>query len=215
MRAIKSLTLGLLACLYADLPVLAGDDPAARELAEACARSVCRTESREVRLRMPDGGGIGFDTRLLPYADGGDVVLYPGDSVKFRFVVRGAAPLTGPEFVELDPADAGVLGRHDPAAETEARTRSRTEAVEGTITFSFSQRDGEPDMTLNARSAFPITLKYDAVMFVPAQDGMRPQDTSSCPIFSGISGIEHWPHPIGMIVLTNFRIQPQNRTVCE
>jgi len=166
---------------------------AAKELAEACARSTCRTESRELRLKATVGGEWGVKTQLYPYADNGQIVLYPGETIEVEFAADGKA-MDKPRFLRVVEPGAG---------QSAANTKSADAA---TMRFEFKQTDNKPDMTLIINSALGFLIKYDAYMFVPTKDGMRSIYTSSCPIIRRGSAYETWPHEIAMIVLSNFRV---------
>src|SRR6266852_6156524 len=87
---------GILLCSLpsgaAALPDLAPSDPSeaarAQSLQEACARATCRTESRELQFKL-SGGTVSMQTDLLPYADEGNILLYPGDTIEFDFAADG------------------------------------------------------------------------------------------------------------------------------
>jgi hypothetical protein len=63
-------------------------------------------------------------------------------------------------------------------------------------------------MVLEIVSTLPVTVKYDAVIFVATPNGIQPDRSSSCPVFSGTAGVEKWPVPLTMIALSNFRVIP-------
>src|SRR5690348_14593085 len=102
-------------------------------------------------------------------------------------------------------------GGYDQAAEADARRRSHAEEVAGFLFIKFEQKDGDLNMNLTLKSDFPITLKYDAIMFVPTQRGPQPAPTSSCPLLGRTGGVELWPHAVTLLLLTNLRLQPTDR----
>lgn len=166
-----------------------------KELAEACARSTCRTESKELRLKSTTGGEWGIKTQLFPYADNGQIVLYPGETIAVEFSADGKA-MDKPHFLRLiDPAAPMTSSPSNPSAPDRA-----------IMTFEFKQTDGKPDMMLSIKSTLGFVIKYDAHMFVPTKNGTQSIYTSSCPIIAKGGAFETWPQEIAMIVLHDFRV---------
>jgi len=204
-----------LVCAALSAPVLAADQKAqapfeaaaerAFLLAQKCAKLSCRTESRELRLKMSDGIAS-FQTELLPYADEGAVILYPGEAIEVDFPADGKA---------LEPHFGKVVDRIDNPKVSNGKRVATEPRSDSRANFWFDfQQDGS-GMVLKLKSDLGYYVKYHAVMLVPERDGLRPVDTSSCPILSYGSAIESWPHPIAMIVLSDFHVVPDNNTVCN
>ena len=160
-------------------------------LPEICAMVKCRSESRDVRLVATDGGSFGFKTQGFPYADpGGNVMIYPGEALEIEFDQNDIAH---PKFVAVVP-NASASGP-------------------GTLTLEFAQTAGQPYMTLMLNNATGVALRYDATIYVPARDGMQIVRSSSCPVLNGMTNTESWPHPVVMLELSNFRIEPVGSSV--
>jgi len=68
-----------------------------------------------------------------------------------------------------------------------------------------SWRDGN-DTFLTVHNPFPEQIKYRAGILLPGEQ--RHRKTSSCPVPSGRSSLEHWPHPIVEFLLTDFHFAP-------
>jgi hypothetical protein len=178
----------------------------AQALAEACARTACRAEAKEITLNAPGDRIARFRTEKIPYADGGSIAIYPGESFAVRIRVQGEQ-LGEPVFEQIfdGPSPAKLLGHH-PDAEAKALQDTKNMPVEALLYLYFKQDDKGPGMTLEITSALPVTVKYDAVMFAATPDGIRPAPTSSCPVASGIAALETWPQPLTMLLLSNFRV---------
>lgn len=178
----------------------------AKGLAEACARSTCRTQTRELQFKL-DGGTLSMQTELLPYADEGNILLYPGDTIEFDFAADGKS-MDAPHFSRLvdhleDPKlGNGALVSAIPRADSRAN-------------FSFQFAQNGTGMTLKVKSDIGYHVKYDAIMFVPEKDGLKQSYTSSCPVIPFGSAYETWPHPIAMIVLTGFRVVADGDFTCK
>lgn len=163
--------------------------PEVRELTsltEICAMVKCRMEERDIRLVAVDGGSFGYKTQPFPYADpGGNIIIYPGEALEIAFDANDVAH---PKFIAVVP-NASV-------------------SAPGTLTLEFAQTAGQPYMTLMLNNAVGVALRYDATIYVPAREGMRVVRTSSCPVMSGMTNTESWQHPVVMLELSNFRIEP-------
>src|SRR5258706_11652601 len=210
MLGMAGLLLCSLASSAAALPELAPSDPAeaarAKSLEEACARTTCRTQSRELQFKL-SSGTVSMQTDLLPYADEGNIFLYPGDTIEFDFAAVGKS-MDAPHFSRLvdrleDPKlGNGALVSANPRADSRAN-----------FSFQFAQ-DGT-GVTLKVKSDIGYHVKYDVIMFVPEKDGLKQSYTSSCPVIPYGSAYETWPHPIAMIVLTGFRVVPDGDYTCK
>jgi len=185
----------------AALPELAPSDPAeaarAQSLEEACVRTTCRTQSRELQFKL-SGGTVSMQTDLLPYADEGNIFLYPGDTIEFDFAADGKS-MDAPHFSRLvDHLEDPKLGNGALVAAT-PRADSRAN-------FSVQFLQDGTGMTLKVKSDIGYYVKYDVTMFVPEKEGLKQSDTSSCPVIPFGAGYETWPHPIAMIALSGFHI---------
>lgn len=193
------------------IPALAatGDTPGnaaaeqAAALAAQCAKLACRKGDQTVEMRMDAQRGIRFKAQPLPYIDSnGAVILYPGEAITISLAEENGK-LAVPRLVSVTmptgPVDLGALA--DPAATN-------------TVTFALTQDIGKPDMQLVATNRTKLLLKYSATMGLPSESGMKPARTSICPLFpatlpEGFAGHETWPHPIGILILSNLHIIPQ------
>lgn len=61
---------------------------------------------------------------------------------------------------------------------------------------------------LSVHNPFPSNIKYRAGMLLAGEN--RPRATSSCPVLSRRMSLEHWPHRIAELLLTDFRFAPQD-----
>jgi hypothetical protein len=70
-------------------------------------------------------------------------------------------------------------------------------------------------VVLNVQNPLTATLKYRAGMRLPGETGYR--RTSSCSVPSDRSVMEHWPHDIDELALTDFRVLPDSdeSMVCD
>jgi hypothetical protein len=182
----------------------------ARELAEACGRSVCRTELKPVRLRDLDGGEFEYPTEPFPYADSGNVSLFAGEAILLDFAADGST-VKDPHFVRvIDRVDTANVRGYGGATANAAKADPNERH---TMSFEFRQEEGKPDMTLLVRSDLNVTVKFDALIWLPTRNGVRVTRTSMCPVFAGTVGHELWPQPIIMIAMTNFRVIEAGDTV--
>lgn len=74
-----------------------------------------------------------------------------------------------------------------------------------------SWREGN-DVFLTVHNPFPKDIKYRAGMLLPGE--ARHRKTSSCPVLSRRMSLEHWPHPIDEILMTDFHFAPDG-AMCD
>jgi len=211
-NSITAATLSLLACLLAVAPA-AGQPVTARELAAICAQTTCRTE-KTIELRAPNDNIVRFNADPVPFVYDGTVTIYPGETYAVRMRVHGRE-LGKPVF------EPGSNGKplpqptgYKPQDEAKALRDTVDAPVEALVYFSFKQQDGT-GMMLEISSTLPVTVKYDAVMFVATPSGIQPDRTTSCPVFGGALATESWAVPLTMLALSNFRIAPEQNPSCQ
>jgi hypothetical protein len=209
LRGIAVLPVLLLSACAGNMQTQIDPMTRARELAEACGRSVCRTELKPIRLRDLDCGEFEYPTEPFPYADSGNVSLFAGEAILLDFAADGST-VKDPHFVRvIENVDtANVRGYGGPIAAAKADPNERH-----TMSFEFRQEEGKPDMTLLVRSDLNFTVKFDALIWLPTRNGVQVTRTSMCPVFAGTVGHEIWPQPIIMIAITNFRVIEAGDTV--
>lgn len=174
--------------------------------AEACSQIPCRKAVRRLELRDRGKTHI-FNTALLPFlTPDGRLYLYPGESITLTFEKTAdggpVRPLLLKAYEPGDPVDSGIAPE--------------------SLTFSFEQLAGKPDMFLFNDNRTGMVLKYDVVMFMVEENGnLKRLPTSSCPLPPGnaqasLPGAEHWPDPILMLILDHFRVMPATaRLSCD
>jgi hypothetical protein len=179
-----------------------------QHLAEVCAKTTCRMESREIQLKTADGSGFTLKTQPFPYVDDDAIVLYAGEALQLDFPADGSAT-DKPHLVKvIEHVDTNVRGA--PPADAAPGPDGRA-----TLSIEFRQEPDRPDMMLVFRSELGFALKYDATVLVATKDGMRPGQTSSCPVHAGLLGFEHWPFPIAMVILSNFHVVAKDDRTCR
>lgn len=219
MPQAKSLTLAVAlataAALSAGLCIVqATAAEAATDLAQICAQVACRPESKPITLRVKDGRTVEFQAQPAPYVHEGAIAIFPDEALIFSVSVADGK-VSAPVFLRVDDGSGAPAPKHDPAA-TRAAERSAASAT-GMIFLSFVQQPGDPGMFLKIVNTLPVNLKYDAVMFgTDPINQSGPMPTSSCAVLSNFSVFESWPHPIMMLLLNNFRLEPEsNQVVCK
>jgi hypothetical protein len=118
--------------------------------------------------------------RDLPWVTQGNVLLFPGEAV----------------VVALDD----VNGQLQPRLVASGAAVKGHALKPGELSFSFDIRP--EGSILRTESAHPSAIHYGAMMVGPDN---RSQPTSICPVRSGKFVLEHWPHPIVQLALSNFR----------
>ena len=82
---------------------------------------------------------------------------------------------------------------------------------QNTLILQFRQRPGTSDMVLTVHNPLPTFFRYKAHMLLPGSAGY--EYTSSCPVLSKRQGIEHWPHAITALRLSDFSSLPELGTM--
>lgn len=201
----------------------------------ACAGSACRRGPVRARLLMPGGSHeVEINFAPAPYVAGGTIVVFPGETLVFRFSggtgnpgapvfeKQMALPLPqiAPPSDQSFQGDAQTSVNHDaktgenfyvmkkgsPFAEGGTAEEHLKDEPPNTMIVSFHQTIGHPDMVLRVEHNFSSPLKYDAEMMrvTPGSLG-APVKTSTCPVQPVLAGSEIWPYPLGPIRLENFR----------
>ena len=224
----------LLCASVCAVPARATNAPAPATAPLACAASACRSETARVRLLLPDASReVEIEFPPAPYVSGGAIVMFPGETLVFRFSGNADAPGTpvfekqmalplpqkAPPSDQTFQSDAQTSVSHDPktgenvyfmkegSAFFEGGTAEEHLKGEppGTMIVSYHQAAGHPDMVLRVEHNFPNPLKYDAEMERVTPNGPVSEKTSTCPVQPVLAGNETWPYPIGTIRLKNFR----------
>ncbi len=121
----------------------------------------------------------------LPTFDGGNVALYPGESVCLEYVEEG--PVV--RLVRLVPS-------------------ARAAATEKVLSLSLAAKDGGATLTVRHASRQP--MRYGARVVVPTPDGkftFEPADP--CPVRPGEPKLETWEHPVEIVVFGRFALSDE------
>lgn len=188
----RRLLLALCFASTAAMPTLAvaqDEDPVAA-LAKICAETRCHPPGT-IRVILDDGSTREFHSEYAwPIVHDGFVAIFPGVTV----------------FLAGEIVDGKVVN---------LRAVDEPEAPVNVIKLEMDQKDGKPDTFLTVTNYFPAAIKYRAGMMLPTSDEVR--GTSSCAVMSGPVAIEHWPHPVFQLLLTDFHIVDagDGKIVCE
>jgi len=171
--------------------LLAGAEPAAQSVgAVDCGQpGQCRAVGKVV-VRPKGAQPMTFNVnRTLPWIAEHNLMIFAGEAAIIRLEDRGGRLV--PVLVV-----GGDAARREPA--------------EGEIRVLFTERDGQAFMEVKSRHPRPV--HYGAVMVTP--DG-KPNRTSVCTLTNGRFVMEHWPHPIVQLALSNFVEQADDAVVCR
>lgn len=179
-------------CFAVAAPGLAAaqDQDAVAELAKICAETRCHPPGT-IKVIMEDGATREFQSgSAWPIVYEGFVAIFPGATV----------------FLAGEIVDGKVVN---------LRAVDEPETLVNVIKLEMEQKDGKPDTFLTVTNYFPETIKYRARMMLPTSDEVR--ETSSCAVRSGPVAVEHWPHPIFQLLLSDFRVveASDGQIVCE
>lgn len=177
--------------VIAALFLSAAAEPAAQSVGEVdCSQAgQCRTVGKVV-VRPKGAQPMTFNiNRTLPWIAQDNLMIFAGEAAIIRLETREGRLV--PVLVE-----GGAGARREPA--------------EGEIRVVFTETDGQAYMEVKSRHPRPV--HYSAVMVTP--DG-KPSRTSVCTLTNGRFVMEHWPHPIVQLALSNFVEQAEDAVVCR
>lgn len=190
-------------------------DPAAA----ICAKTACRAGGFSIKVSVDKEHFTSLAVTHSPYVEeDGTILIFPGETLVFRLPAEGDK-LGAPQFVaeyapqmpaERDTPDSRSLPKLSGALPADVLAPFPT----GSFVISYGQRGREPSTYLIMAHNLPQTLKLDAVMMIIRPGKYEPHATSTCPLMSKVFGFEHWPHPIGPMLLKNIRV-PTGGMVCD
>lgn len=82
---------------------------------------------------------------------------------------------------------------------------------ENVLILGFSREPDSNAAVLTVHNPLGTFLRYKAHMLRPGSSGY--EYTSSCPVLSNRLGIEHWPHTITELLLSDFESLPDSATI--
>lgn len=199
-----------------------------------CAQTACRdggytvlivTGSDENDAVMGEGVSIPHSPYVM---EDGALLILPGETIVYSLTAEGITikatflgryypdhPHVQPENFRQDwtnPADDGLKP-------LELDYKGHPVLGPNQLMISYGQMapsEGKPDVFMELWHNFPGMIKPKLFMQVFAEDGPRFVYTSSCPILTGISSYEHWPHQIGAMIVESLTLKPgNNEIVCE
>ena len=191
-------------------------DPTGAGPPEACVErpALCRT-LQEYDL-LADGRSVIIEGgAVVPWLDDDDLTLFVGESVVLD--VEGSKPAvisSGRADGVLDDAMTGTLTRAIKGSEDELPREHTGEhlVLDGPparLRISFRQTPGVEDMLLTVENGYEGMLTYEAAMMIIGEQGGEWVRTSVCTVPPGIYTLEHWPHAIVAVSLSNFRVGPK------
>ncbi len=159
------------------------------DVKELCKQVLCRTPNFKLRLDNQDVFESDVETPLPVLVNNKLISVFPGETVFIE------ASVTGKE-IKLERAVA--INEHP----------------ERTLVFKFTQVDKQKDMMLEVSNPFPEVIKFK--MGFMKVDSSKIYGTTSCPVPEKLSLLEHWPHPIFQILLTQAKIlDKRDKRICN
>lgn len=190
MRYLASLIFGVLlvGCNTANIRNSTEEEPPDEmSFAEFCESNPCR-ENIELSFLTDNGRVEQFLEWYWPVVQGDQISLLPGDKIYIEAILEDE------KFINLKQ----VQINSNP---------------EKTIIFNFQQMDGKIDMILSVKNPFSELMKFNLNMI--DFEG-NPHKTSSCPVVSGGSVYEMWPHIIPELIVSNIHLLSEAEAIsCE
>lgn len=193
---------------------------AAAQAAKDCANAACRKALPAVVIRIDEARFRTIPVPQSPYVlDANALLIFPGETVAIQFAVEGdkivgakllerlapalAAPLLIEQKVAANPDDAAL--RKIPDGLPKAQLAAFPANV---MLLSYGQSSGKPDTMLYMQHNLARNVKVDAIMALFGPEGYVQRSTSTCVLMPNVLGAEHWPQPLGPMILTKPRLLP-------
>ncbi|WP_126423412.1 hypothetical protein [Asticcacaulis excentricus] len=195
--------------------------PNAKEqsLEAICAATQCRAGGLEIVLRLNKDSYTPIPVGKSPFImEDGALLIYPGETFAIQYDVVDGKP-TAPRWLrsyapqypmKILRSDKVVDNAADQALPPIVKDNNKALIPPNSVLLSYGQLAGQTDMMLRVESTLPDIVKFDAVMALVAKGGgytFKP--TSTCPVANRLL-FEHWPYPIGPIILKNIRFLPKD-----
>ncbi len=193
--------------------------------ADPCAETICRP-SKIVLLTIPSSGVAVVMAEKAPIVDSeGKLMILPGEVLVLRFEAdaAGAGRLTVIEDRTPPPVDT-----YTPPGGTEALPLYSSDITvmedmavpmkglpPNSIIMTYGQMPGKPDTVLTISHNVGGMLAYKALAGFWSEKGYGFKETSTCTVISEKFGVEHWPQPIGPMILTDFVREAEGDMRCE
>lgn len=179
MKAIPAFILCVAAAAAAPTPTVAQDEDPVAALAKICAETRCHPPGT-IKIIMDDGATKEFPSEhAWPIVYDGFVAIFPGVTL----------------YIAGEVVDGKIVN---------LRAVDKQEQPVNVIELRMYQEEGKPDTFLTVTNYFQEIIKYRAGMMLPTSDEVR--RTSSCAVMSGPISIEHWPHAVFQLLLTDFHV---------
>ncbi len=185
------------------------------------------TNCREVGRVTFRANGMTFNADIndtVPFVSPDGLILFVGESVVVEVGENGeleveshgpASDIITPEKLTLAAEEMRAAlaamggdvtpGTVDPVADGRPENRLR---------LSLMQLPGMEETVLLVENGYGRRFDYRAVMQVPGAE--QPEYTTTCELIPEFMVLEHWPHAIGAITLSDFRSVPVSRSiVCD
>lgn len=191
-------------------------DPTAAGPPEACVERPADCRTLQAYDLLADGRSVIIDGGpVFPWLDENDLTLFVGESVVLD--VEGSKPVvisSGRADDVLDDAMTGMLtraikGTGDELPREHTGDHLVLDGPTARLRVSFRQAPGVEDMLLTVENGYEGMLTYEAVMMIIGEQGGEWVRTSVCTVPPGIYTLEHWPHAIVAVSLSNFQVGPK------
>jgi len=187
------------------------------DLNAICAARACRTHFYDAVVRFDEKHYKTVPVTQTPYVlDDDSILIFPGETLAITFSIEDgklAKPLFYKQYSAQLPAqiqiDEKPAANPDnvslPTIKGELNAEITANMPPNTLIFSYGQLNGQKDMILMVNGNAPKSVKLDAYIFLLSEKGYKETYTSTCPLRTGIGLFEHWPYPLGPIILSHVR----------
>jgi hypothetical protein len=160
----------------------------------------------------------------IPFVSQDGLQLFPGESVVVAISEDGRATVEshGPAQDIITPQKLrraiNEMNAHMQSSGSDVAPGTidpiSEQRPQGRLRISMLQVPGSEDTVVLIENGYGRQIDYTAVMQVPGRQ--QPESTTVCEILPRLMALEHWPHPIVVIVLDDFRFVPESdELVCD
>jgi hypothetical protein len=231
MRILRCVNSALVAMALLPGLVMAADD--APDLDAVCAKTACRAGGYFALVSVDASHFVGVQVGRSPYLlENGSLLVFPGETLAVTFALDGDTlkPTAVKRYAPHLPLpiaraenDKPQSNPDDDALPTVSGKLPADEVANlppNTLLVSYGQYkpQGESSMILTLDHNLSHTLKFDTIIaeMPSGGSGYSQHYTSTCPVQAKVWDNESWPIPLGPIILTRFRLQPDSPTiVCD
>lgn len=160
----------------------------------------------------------------LPFVTPEGLQLFPGESVVVSLSADGHLTVEShgraEDIVTPQKLNQAIAEMNDYLAQAGGEVAPGyvdpvlNERPQNRLRISMLQPQGSDETVLLIENGYRDQIDYRA--FMPGSDQAQPEYTTTCELLPNFMAFEHWPHPILVLLLRDFRVVPNNsEAICD